>query len=87
MNAEEWLAAHGGPRRFQRGDTSDLYHLKYWLASRGWELIVKTSLCTLSKTGVRRQPKIMTQAKVLQIVDEIRIAEGLEPMSAASRRQ
>jgi hypothetical protein len=92
---EDWLAKHGGPRRFNDHERTDDIVIVPWLAERG--IKISKSSHRWNESGgnwkVSRgsgRPKTLPWAGVLQIVDEIRLSEGLplfNAMPAASARQ
>lgn len=93
LMVEDWLAKHGGPRRFSDAERTDDIVIAPWLAERGIK-ISKSSHSWNERGGnwkVSRgpgRPKSLSWAGVLQIVDEIRIGEGLQPFDAtASERR
>ena len=80
MTPEQWLEANGGPRRFEPGATGDIGNLRSWLTGRGYEIIHNARILRVKKIGARGAPKNMTPAKLIAFVDELRRAEGLEPL-------
>lgn len=84
MNVEQWLAANGGPRKFARGDSGDLFALKSWLLARGYEFKNSSMHISIKKIGTYGAPRKMTPTKVIEFVDELRRAEGLEPLRRRS---
>lgn len=80
-----WLAQHGGPRRFERGDSADPLSLKIFLRERGYEMSYRWrggGKPTLRKIGARGAPKRMTLRDVVSFVDRLRAMEGLERIGA-----
>lgn len=80
---DAWLTTHGGPRRFQRGESADFYYLQSWLRSRGYALSAsKGSFFIRPIDGERQQVK---WREVIELVDMLRAAHGMEtitPMAA-----
>lgn len=88
LMVEDWLAKHGGPRRFTDFERTDDIVIAPWLAERGF-MISKTSHSWNERDGRWKlsrgagRPKTLSWAGVLGVVDEIRISEGLPPFNAA----
>lgn len=72
----DYLKAHGA-RRFEQGESVDYFGLQAWLRDRGYTLTSRASLYTLSSGG---RPKVMPWRNVVQFVDKMRLAEGLQPI-------
>lgn len=72
----------GSPRirRFAQGDSGDYFSIQYWLLGKGYELHNAKSAyyTTCRKTG--RRTKFRNWSCTLEFVDELRQAEGLEPL-------
>lgn len=80
-----WLAQHGEPRRFKRGDSADPLSLKSFLRDRGYELGYRWrggGNMSLKRIGAHGAPKRMTLREVVAFVDRIRAEEGLQRISA-----
>ncbi|MBA3576214.1 MAG: hypothetical protein H0W39_01160 [Sphingomonas sp.] len=75
---DDWIAKHGRPRRFERGFTTEYLNLKLYLARHGVTFDLASNQCMISRGPGR--PKTVEWAKVWQLVDEFRRAEGLEPI-------
>jgi hypothetical protein len=75
----EFIAGHG-VRRFERGASGEMFHIKQMLAARGFELTLSNrgNRCTLRKG--KAAPKHMSLDELQSFVDDLRVAEGLEPM-------
>lgn len=73
----DYLKAHG-VRRFEPGERVDYFGLQAWLHERGFRLTSKQSLYSIS-SGMGR-PKVMPWRNVVQFVDKMRLAEGLQPI-------
>ncbi|TIM14479.1 MAG: hypothetical protein E5Y67_12430 [Mesorhizobium sp.] len=79
LMVDDWLKLNGGPRRFEQGVTTDTWLVRQYLTDRG---ISVTG--TYGKWKIVRgpgRPKTGTWAAVMEIVDEIRLAEGLQPFA------
>jgi hypothetical protein len=81
LMVQDWIAQNG-VRRFERGDMTDYYHLTNWLRERGYHLSQVSSKYFL-RDGQGR-PRQMTWDKVIALVDNLRRAEGLQPIRIAS---
>lgn len=79
LMVEDWLKLNGGPRRFERGETSETWTIRQYLADRGISTNGHRGRWSVSRG--RGRPKIMTWADVMAIVDELRMAEGLQPFA------
>lgn len=80
LMVEDWLAKNGGPRIFQRGETADVWAIRQFLSDRG----IKTN-GHRGKWSITRgpgRPKLGTWADIMAVVDDIRLAEGLQPFAA-----
>lgn len=76
MMVADWIARNG-VRRFERGFKTDYWEIKDFLAKHGVALnIVKNEVTAQREIG---RP-VRGWAKVWRIVDEFRLAEGLEPV-------
>ena len=74
-----YIAAHG-IRRFERGASSDLVHLKNFAAERGFEvLFTQRGTTPYVIKGGRGRPRSVSRAGLFAFFDEMRIAEGFEP--------
>ena len=74
-----WVAVHGGPRRFPRGESTDFFAVQAWLYRRGIVLSsMKGAFWIRRGEGAPRK-----QAKwrdVIDLVDRLRLKEGREPI-------
>lgn len=72
-----------GARRFESGFSADVHGCQDFLARRGYELKVRNSfrLYSLRKIGAAGRPKLMKFNSVIAFIDQIRVAEGLAPIS------
>lgn len=78
-----WLAQHGGPRRFERGDSATLDALKWFLRDRGYEVsFTQKGGMALKNTGAPGRPRTVKLRDLVAFVDELRAAEGLERIAA-----
>lgn len=73
---DAWLAAHGGARRFARGESSDFFALQRWLLRRGYVLSSTKGAFFLRRGDGERQRT--TWREVIALVDVLRVGEGLE---------
>ncbi|KFL31468.1 hypothetical protein JP75_07940 [Devosia riboflavina] len=88
MSPQEWLDANGGPRRFRQGDTADPFSLQPWLQKRGYELLLGKNQFKLKPiTSKRVKGVVLSRPDFLAFVDQLRIAEGLEPIIPSNKRQ
>lgn len=76
-SVDEWLAQNGGPRRFERGFSTDYYSIRQYLADRGVRFENHRNQPKLYQNG---RAKSVTWPEVHALVDEFRIAEGLTPI-------
>ena len=77
---EDWLKLNGGPRRFERGVTTDTWIVRQYLTDRG----IAVAGTFGGKWKIVRgpgRPKTGTWADVMAVVDEIRLSEGLQPFA------
>lgn len=78
-----WLAQHGGPRRFERGDSATVDAMKWWLRERGYEVaFTQKGGMALKQSGAMGRPRKVTVRDLVAFVDELRVAEGLERIAA-----
>jgi hypothetical protein len=82
MMIADWLKKNGGPRRFERGFSTDYSHLRFYLEKHGVTLSLVKSRCYLSTGGSR--PRKVEWEDVYRIADKFRRAGGLEPILRAS---
>lgn len=76
-----WSARHGGPRRFQPGESVDFYSVQSWLHRRGYSLAGLKGRFVVEAKG--RSQRNLLWRQVLELVDQLRAAEGLEPYRLA----
>jgi hypothetical protein len=81
---DAWLAKNGGPRRFERGTSATADGVRGYLKDRGYTLEFtgwkQGGKARLKHEGVRGRPRLMTMRELLAFVDELRAAEGREPI-------
>lgn len=80
-----WLAQHGGPRKFARGETADPFGLRFWLEARGYSVKYTQKdggKITVARVGAKGRPMSFTGKKFIAFVDHLRVYEGLEPLSS-----
>lgn len=84
LMVQDWLARNGGARKFGERETSHPWDMRSFLAARGVE-----TRCIQNKWSVMRNERwrACIWADIMRLVDEIRIAEGLQPFAAPGRRQ
>lgn len=83
MMVADWIAKNG-IRRFERGFSTDYSYLKDYLEKHGISLKMVRNDVFISKGAGR--PKKVGWSKVWQMVDEFRLAAGLEPILLEGRR-
>ncbi len=74
---ECWTARNGLPRRFQPGESLDFYAVQAWLQRRGYALGAVKGRFAILSPGKNRHG--LSWRQVIELVDELRVAEGLEP--------
>lgn len=79
-----WLRKNGGPRRFERGASGMPDNIKFYLQERGYDMSFsgwkdgrKAIVKRRGTSGQRR----LNFAELVAFVDELRVADGLEPIS------
>jgi hypothetical protein len=78
-----WLAQHGGPRRFERGDSATLDAMKWFLRDRGYEVtFTQKGGMALKQSGAMGRPRKVKLRELIEFVDAMRAAEGLERIAA-----
>ncbi len=77
---DQWNAQHGGPRRFECGVSLRFEYFSSYLGRFGMRLRMHNYRCHISQNGGRWQP--IQRGKVVALVDELRRAEGLQPIKA-----
>lgn len=85
----DWLAQHGGARRFPTGTTAQPEFMGEYLASKGvvlrggrWSTNKGAAGIILTERGRSRQVTLRT---FLKTVDTFRVADGLEPILGQSK--
>jgi hypothetical protein len=71
-----WLAAHGGPRRFGRGESTDFFTIQRWLKMYGFVLSSREGSYFVRASD--DECKKLKWPQVIDLVDTIRAATGLE---------
>lgn len=78
---DAWLAKDGGPRRFEAGATADLDALRRYVEPRGYTIgFSQKGRGTYTINGGRGRPKTVDRKGLFAFVDELRRADGLEPV-------
>lgn len=77
VSIEEWLRLNGGPRRFERGFSTDYFNIRQYLIERGIRIENHQNRLKLYEGN---RPRIVSWEEVHAMVDEFRIAEGLTPI-------
>lgn len=77
-----FIAQHG-VRRFEIGARVDLDALKFWLQDRGYEVKFTAARASarVKKAGAPGRYRSFSKTDFLRFVDELRVAEGLEPFT------
>lgn len=88
---DKWLEAHGGPRCFEGGASSEVLHMRSFLEARGFVLRsagpstpTTRAYQVTSPNGGR--PRRVRAADLVAFVDEVRVAEGLTPIRIGGGR-
>ena len=81
---EEYLAKHGA-RRFEQGTSSGIHGIASFMAEYGYEVAGAPKGGVKVRRG-KGQWKRMSMPGLIALADEIRIAQGLEPFSAAHKQ-
>lgn len=76
---ECWTQRNGRPRRFQPGDSTDFYAIKAWLGMRGHALSAVKGRFVVEAQG--RSRRNLLWREVMNLVDDLRRREGLEPFA------
>jgi len=82
----QWLEANGGARRFRRGDSADYSAMTFFLRDRGYDVAYSQKggrKVTVKRTGSMGRPRSMSFQELVEFVDGIRLAEGMEPIHPA----
>jgi hypothetical protein len=83
LMVQDWLDKNGGPRRFEHFATTDTWIIRTYLEERGIKLNGHRGRWAISRGKGR--PRIGTWADVMQIADDFRMAEGLQPFCVDAR--
>lgn len=73
-----WLKKNGGARRYEAGFSSTFLSIQTFLQARG--ITVTCFKRRYKVSSGKGRPKISTWDEVLRMLDDIRTAEGLEPL-------
>lgn len=73
--------ARKGVRRFERGASSGYDALQHFLYARGYDMRRIQTTYSLKKIGRPGFGRRMGWVKLIAFVDELRLAEGLEPFN------
>ncbi len=65
------------PRQFEEGFSTDYHAIQSFLERHGYCLRQSVGRCQIKKPGSRKWSKNMHWTKVLDLVDDIRAAQGL----------
>lgn len=84
LMVQDWLAKNGRARKFCERETSHPWIVRSFLADRGVEVKMYRSQWSVKRNG---KSKLCRWPDIMRLVDEIRIAEGLQPFAAVPRRQ
>ena len=74
----DWIAKNGGARRFEQGFNSSFDTMQHYLASKGITPVRYRRHYRISKPKGR--PKLTNWDGVADLVDEVRLADGLQPL-------
>lgn len=74
--------ARNGVRRFEAGASGEYQSIKAYLLSRGYVVSSGRAALTyqLMRPGQRGRPKAIGWSKIIELVDQLRAEEGLEPL-------
>ncbi|MBB2973973.1 hypothetical protein [Mesorhizobium sp. RMAD-H1] len=81
---QDWINRHGGPRRFEPGVRASFYHARDYLEKFGIRLHLHDGRCRILDGKRWRR---LSWPEVVKLVDQHRIAEGLEPLKPKAVRQ
>lgn len=73
----DYIARKGQPRRFETDVRCSFDWARDYLAKHKIHIQIQANKCRVVRDGQR---KLMSWQQVLKIVDEVRVAEGLEPL-------
>lgn len=74
----DWIVKNGGARRFERGTSSNFNFIQYYLLGQGIEVIRWRGRYRITKPKSRA--KVCGEKELFNLVDEVRIAEGKQPL-------
>lgn len=72
-----WIARNGCPRRFLPGESVDFFAVQSWLQRRGHVLSAVKGRFSIQSAGRNRNGLLWRE--VLDLVDDLRRGEGLQP--------
>jgi len=75
-----WLAQNGGPRRFEQAATGDPGMVALWLRQHGYQTSYSQAGRGVKLTFPNGSKRKLTLQELVAFADELRIAEGLEPV-------
>lgn len=88
---QDWLAKNGGARRFDEKESASELSIIDFLKERGFS--VRKSRFSWNRSGEKwalsrgaGRPQSMSWSEIMGMVDEMRIAEGLQPFFGALQR-
>jgi len=81
---DEYMAKHG-VRRFERGACGNYDAVQLFLLDRGYELRRIAAAFALKRIGQKGSGRRMNWAKVIAFADDLRVADGLEPINPSRR--
>ena len=77
---EQWIAVNGAPRLFESNVSGKFEYFNSYLNRFGIRLRMQSWRCHISQNGSKWRP--IPRQNVVQLVDEFRVLEGLEPLKA-----
>lgn len=83
MNTSSLIAeaiAAGRVRRFEPDDGSDFLKLQNFMRQRGYILSICKNSYFIKREGQPGKARAMHWLKVIEFIDDIRLAEGLQPL-------
>ncbi len=78
---QEYLAKHGA-RRFAQGSSGKYDSVRLYLLEKGWDMRRVQANFALKPVGKPGIGKRQSWQKIIEFVDELRVADGLEPLCA-----
>ncbi|NTA27434.1 hypothetical protein [Allorhizobium ampelinum] len=77
---EQWIAAHGQPRRFKRGFSGTWMGIQHALREFGYNILMERKRYVIFKVGEESKKMRMDRTACLNKIDEILIENGMEPL-------